>query len=156
MPKGVGKMTGPGLAFRTAMAGKILLVDDYTTTRNALAFSLRQEGYQVVAVCDGNEAARRLSIESFDLVLSDFAMPGMDGLALTRHIGRVAPQTPIIIMSGSVEINRGEALSVGAFDFVEKPFVLNSLIAKIELAFATGAPNNQFQNRLAENRQFIG
>ena len=135
------------------MAGKILVVDDYTTTRTTLALSLRQEGYQVVAVADGSEAAQRLSIEAFDLVLSDFSMPGMNGFTLARHISRVAPHTPVIIMSGSVEINREDALNSGAFDLIEKPVALNSLIAKIELAFALGAPQRTSESK--EECRFI-
>jgi CheY-like chemotaxis protein len=137
------------------MAAKILVVDDYTTTRNALSFSLRQEGYQVVAVVNGTEAVNRLAIESFDLVLSDFSMPGMDGLALTRHISRFAPQIPIIIMSGSIEISRQDAVNAGAFDFIEKPFEIHSLIAKIELAFAIGPSSSTAQPSFDKSPQFI-
>ena len=147
-------MTGMSVALEKCMAAKLLLVDDDGTTRNALSRCLRQEGYNVTAVSNGIEAARRLSIESFDLVLSDFAMPGMDGLDLTKHIIRVASQTPIIIMSGSAGITRQDVLNAGGFDFIEKPMVLNSLIAKIELAFATGAPRKETPFDL-EGRHFI-
>jgi len=143
------------VALATGMAAKLLFVDDHDMTRNALSRCLRQEGYNVISVNNGIEAVKRLSIESFDLVLSDFTMPGMDGLNLTKHISRVAPQTPIIIMSGSADINREDVVNAGAFDLIEKPMVLNSLIAKIELAFATGAPHKGLRSSL-EERHFIG
>lgn len=130
------------------MTAKLLLVDDDHTTRNALSRCLRQEGYNVTSVNNGIEAVKRLSIESFDLVLSDFTMPGMDGLNLAKHVNRVAPQTPIIIMSGSAGINREDVVNAGGFDLIEKPMVLNSLIAKIELAFATGAPHKGSRSSL--------
>ena len=75
----------------------------------------------------------RFSKDSFDLVLSDFAMPGMDGLTLTHEIRRLAPKTPIIIMSGHPEVKRENVLGAGAVDFIEKPILLNNLLAKIEL-----------------------
>src|SRR4029077_17339474 len=137
------------------MTAKLLLIDDHDMTRNALSRCLTQEGYNVTSVHNGTQEAKRLSIESFDLVLSDFTMPGMDGLNLTKHISRVAPQTPIIIMSGSADINREDVVNAGGFDLIEKPMVLNSLIAKIELAFATGAPHKGLRSSLQE-RHFIG
>ena len=137
------------------MAGKILLVDDYASTRSALSMSLRREGYQVVALDDGREAARRIASESFDLVLSDFSMAGMDGLTLARHVSRVAPHPPVIIMSGSLVITHNDVLNAGAFDLVEKPFSLTSLIGKIELAFATGTPQRTSESEFKEERRFI-
>jgi len=147
---------GISVALLTCMAAKLLLVDDDNTTRNALSRSLRQEGYNVTSVTNGVEAARRLSIESFDLVLSNFPMPGMDGLDLTRHMSRVAPQTPIIIMSESPGINRDDVVTAGAFDLIEKPMDLSSLIAKIEFAFATGAPHHQPGIGFSKDQHFIG
>ena len=101
---------------------------------------LSQEGFEATSVPTGIEAAKRLSVESVDLVLSDFNMPGMSGLRLTKHINRVTPQTAVIIVSGSAEINREDVLAAGGIDLIEKPIILDKLLAKIELAFAIGAP----------------
>jgi DNA-binding response OmpR family regulator len=133
------------------MPGKLLVVDDDYLTRAAISLFLSQEGYEVISVPNGIEAAKRLSIESFDLVLSDFNMPGMDGLSLASHINRVAPQTAIIIMSGSTDIKREHVVTGVGIDFIEKPIVLDKLLARIALAFATGAPQGD-----TESRQFIG
>jgi len=124
------------------MTGKLLIVDDDYLTRNAISLFLSQEGYEVTSVPNGIEAAKRLCVESFDLVLSDFKMPGMHGLSLAKHINRVAPQTAIIIMSGSADINRDDVVAAGGIDLIEKPIILEKLVAWIELAFATGAPKN--------------
>jgi len=124
------------------MTGKLLVVDDNDMTRKVVSLFLRREGYEVVSVSNGIEAAKRLSIESFDLVLSDFAMPGMDGLSLAKHINRVAPKTAIIIMSGNADIKREHVVTAGGVDFIEKPIILDKLLTRIELAFATGAPHN--------------
>src|SRR5215470_7232605 len=99
------------------MTGKILVAADDYITRNSVSLFLTREGYDVVTVDNGTDAARRLSIESFDLVLADFEMPGMDGLSLSRHIDRVTPHTAIIIMSGSADINREDVIASGASDF---------------------------------------
>ena len=119
------------------MPRKILVVDDNRTARY-LSGSLRQEGYYVLDVSNGAQATKRLEAESFDLVLSDLSIPGMNGLGLVRHISKMAPQTPVIIISGSLDITRDDVVDAGAFDVVQKPVVLNALIGKIELAFAMG------------------
>src|SRR5262250_3391578 len=69
-------------------------------------------------------------------------MPGMDGLSLAKHINRVAPKTAIIIMSGNADIKREHVVTAGGVDFIEKPIILDKLLTRIELAFATGAPHN--------------
>ena len=137
------------------MTGKFLVVDDDYLTRNAISLFLSQEGFEATSVPTGIEAAKRLSVESVDLVLSDFNMPGMSGLRLTKHINRVTPQTAVIIMSGSAEINREDVLAAGGIDLIEKPILLDKLLAKIELAFAIGAPQNDSRCG-TESREFIG
>src|SRR5262249_49560833 len=124
------------------MTGKILVAADDYITRNSVSLFLSRQGYEVVPVDNGTEAAKRLSVESFDLVLSDVDMPGMDGISLSKHINRVAPHTAIIIMSGNADINRENTVVTGGIDFIQKPIILDKLLAKIELAFATGAPPN--------------
>jgi len=125
------------------MTGKLLVVDDDYLTRTAISLFLSQEGYEVKSVPDGIEAAKRLSVESFDLVLSDFNMPGMDGLSLAKQIKQVASQTAIIIMSGSADIKPEHVVAAGGIDFIEKPIILEKLLARIELAFATAASHNE-------------
>lgn len=116
------------------MALKVLIVDDNSITRLAISHCLKRGGYEVVAVADGIEAVSKASGDAFDLVLSDFAMPGMDGLALTHAIHTLAPKTPVIFMSGHPEVRRENVLGAGAADFLEKPLILDDLLAKIELA----------------------
>jgi len=94
------------------MTRKILVAADDHITRNAVSLFLSREGYEVVSVDNGTEAAKRLSMESFDLVVADYAIPGMDGISLAKHIKRVAPQTAII-MSGSTDINREDVVGRG-------------------------------------------
>jgi DNA-binding NtrC family response regulator len=137
------------------MIGKILVAADDYVTRNSVSLFLNREGYDVVTADNGTEAARRLSVESFDLVLADFEMPGMDGLSLSRHINRVAPYTAIIIMSGSADVNPEDILATSASDFIEKPIILNRLLAKIERAFATGIPHQKIGFSI-EGHHFIG
>jgi len=143
------------LHYLACMTGKILVAADDYITRNSVSLFLSREGYDVVTVDNGTDAARCLSVESFDLVLADFEMPGMDGLSLLRHINRVAPHTAIIIMSGCADINREDVVATSVCDFIEKPIVLNKLLAKIELAFATEAPHKETGFGV-EVRHFIG
>ena len=127
-------LQGTALAEPTRVARRVLVVDDSNSARYAVSYVLKKDGFDVVCVADAVEAVARFSKDSFDLVLSDFAMPGMDGLSLTHEIHRLAPNTPIIVMSGHPEVKRENVLGAGAVDFIEKPILLNNLLAKIEIA----------------------
>ena len=130
----MGNIAGTTLAEQLRVVRKILVVDDSNSTRNAVSYCLERDGYEVVSVSDGLQAVARFSEDPFDLVLSDFAMPGMNGFALTRAIHTLAPHTPIIVMSGRPDVKRENVIEAGAVDFLEKPILLDDLLAKIELA----------------------
>ena len=74
----------------------------------------------------------------------------MNGLRLTKHIKRVTPQTAVIIMSGSAEINREDVLAAGGIDLIEKPILLDKLLAKIELALCDRSTTERFSVRYRE------
>ena len=69
-------------------------------------------------------------------------MPGMDGFALTRAIYTLAPHTPIILMSGHPEVRREQVIGAGAIDLIEKPILLDDLLAKIHLALRESFKTN--------------
>jgi two-component system, OmpR family, response regulator Irr len=82
------------------MPRKILLVEDHLGIRKNIAFFLRTEGYEVNEASDGNEAIQLLERHEVDLVPSNVVMPGFGGFHLLRHIRSVAPEVPVVIMSG--------------------------------------------------------
>jgi DNA-binding response OmpR family regulator len=113
----------------------ILVVDDEETMRTSLADILRLEGHRVRAVSSGEMAIEALQNDSFDLVLLDLKMPGMDGLDVMRHIPQVAPEIQVIMLTahGSLE-SAIEALRLEAHDYLLKPASAAQIVNSVESA----------------------
>ena len=108
---------------------RVLVVDDEQSMRELLAIMLRQAGYEV-AVADGGEAAvERLSKgESFDLVVTDLRMRKVDGLAVLRAAKEFSPRTAVLVVTAFASTETAvEAMKLGAYDYVTKPFKLDEL-----------------------------
>lgn len=116
------------------MREKILLVDDDTKTLKNVAQLLRDEGYEVDEAQNGDEAAQRLNVGGFDLVLSDLIMSGGNGLYLLKRMRSNAPGLPVLIMSGFPNIDPAELVELGATDFIAKPLMFEQLLSKIRRA----------------------
>ena len=115
------------------MRRRLLLVEDDPTLRQALAFNLTREGYEVNAVADGETALEAARSERLDLVLLDVMLPGMSGVEVLRVLRREGVTTPVIILSArGDEIDRVVGLKIGADDYVSKPFSRPELLARIE------------------------
>ena len=115
------------------MRQRILLVEDRLQSRKNIAFFLQTQGYQVDEVADTTAAMALLEKDAFDLVLSDVVMPGPNGFYLLRHIRSIAPELPVLLMSG-FSLNRQEILKEGAIDFIRKPLELAELLSKVKSA----------------------
>lgn len=102
----------------------ILVVEDHVVTQRLLSKRLRDAGHEVSPAANGLEALALLEEGTVDLIISDIAMPEMDGLTLLRHIRsdeRLA-QIPFIMLTTSVlDLHRQEAMQAGANGFLEKP-----------------------------------
>jgi two-component system response regulator AtoC len=107
---------------------EILLIDDEPELRQALAEAMTDAGYAVTEAGDGLEAAKIMGDKSFDLVLCDVRLPGIDGLALLRTVRKEAPLTDFILMTAYAEVGEAvAALKEGASDYLTKPFELDEL-----------------------------
>jgi PAS domain S-box-containing protein len=117
---------------------RILIVDDDPALLEALpqALSLRMENLQV-DTCDSAPAAlEKIRAIDYDAIVSDIKMPGMDGLALLREIGKIRPSTPTLLITGHGERDLTvEALRGGAYDFIQKPIERDYLVAALRRAF---------------------
>jgi two-component system response regulator VanR len=110
----------------------LLAVDDEDLIRNFLERILVQAGYGVVMAANGQEAVDKLSQRNLDLVLLDIMMPGLDGVR-TLEIIRRGYDVPVIMLTGKLEVATvHDALSLGADDYVRKPFRKLELLARIE------------------------
>jgi two-component system response regulator AtoC len=105
------------------VAERILLIDDDEGLRESLQLVLSAEGYEVSGAEDANAALARLKNSSFDVVLCDLRMPGMDGMDLLPQLVQRMPQTTVIMMSayGTDDLAL-EAMNKGAHDYLAKPF----------------------------------
>src|SRR5262245_2300943 len=105
------------------MAAKVLVVDDEPEIRSVLANRLEHGGFEVITACDGDEALERVKVERPAAVLMDLAMPRVGGLEALPVMRRLAPDTPVIICTGATDLPTAvEAMRLGAYDYVTKPF----------------------------------
>jgi DNA-binding NtrC family response regulator len=112
-----------------AKRGRLLIVDDEVELKSALCETLADEGYETVGVTSGPEGLQALETQDFDLLLCDQMMPGMDGIQLLRKALAIDPNLVGIIMTGQGTIPSAvEAMKIGAFDYVLKPFNLQTLL----------------------------
>jgi len=105
------------------METKILVVDDEQSMREFLGILLEREGYQVDLAESAEAALTRLEAASYDLVLSDVKMPGMDGLTLLARVREMSRDTAVIMVTAfSTAEQAVEAMKLGAYDYIAKPF----------------------------------
>src|SRR5678815_4909351 len=110
---------------------RILVVDDEPQLTRVLRTGLKSRGYDVRVAADGLAGFEAFSDWHPNLVITDLAMPNMDGLELCRRI-RAMSQAPIIVLSAKgEEKTKIEALDLGADDFVTKPFGIDELLARV-------------------------
>ena len=115
----------------------ILVVEDELLIRMMLCDGLRDEGYQVIEACDADEALTVLAAAAPDLIISDVRMPGsMDGMGLLAVVRETLPTLPVIITSAHREATL--AVADGATQFLEKPYLVVSVIEAIEAELARG------------------
>lgn len=122
----------------------MLLAEDHPVNQRVVQLILAAHAMQVVTVADGEQALAAFQSETFDLILMDMQMPGMDGLAATRAIRQVEAarpdqaRTPIIMLSANaMSEHRDQARDVGADLHVPKPITAASLLAGIQAATAS-------------------
>src|SRR6185369_7530247 len=113
---------------------RVLVVDDESQLTRVLRTGLSAHGYEVRTATDGVEGLRQANDWRPDLIITDLAMPNMDGLELCRKIRSVS-QVPIIVLSAKGEEKiKVEALDLGADDFITKPFGIDELLARVRAA----------------------
>src|SRR5512147_3078676 len=115
--------------------GRILMADDHDALRRGLARGLTEAGHEVDEASNGNAAIERLHDAYFDVVLSDLKMGGSDGLDVLRTTRALHPTTAVILMTAFGSVTTAvEAMKIGAFDYVQKPFEIEEMEVKIEKA----------------------
>lgn len=114
------------------MKPKILLVDDEKEITNLLEVYLKNEGFEVTTCFDGQEAQQKIETELFDLALLDIMLPFVDGLTLLNIIREEYNYPVIMLTAKDDEIDKITGLSIGADDYITKPFRPLEVIARVK------------------------
>ncbi|HXL07838.1 MAG TPA: sigma-54 dependent transcriptional regulator [Gemmatimonadales bacterium] len=143
------------------MSPRILLVDDETNIRKMVGALLESEGFETAEAANGSAALATVERGAPDAVLLDLMMPGgPDGLATLEQLKRLAPDVPVVMMSGKASLTDAvRATKLGAFQFLEKPLtpegVLTTLRAALELS-RTLAENRRLHEALGHADPLVG
>ena len=119
----------------------MLLVDDDAPIRRMLERTLTAEGYAITAVADGGAALAQVERSLPDVIVLDVAMPGLDGLAVTRRLRAKGLAVPILLLTARDALHeRVEGLDAGADDYLVKPFEVEELTARIRALMRRNQP----------------
>jgi DNA-binding NtrC family response regulator len=132
------------------LTGRVLVVDDHASARKAMADILRCAGHEVRDASSAREALRRLEQESYDVVLTDLQMPGMDGLEFLAALAERGDETQVALITAHASVATAvEAMRRGAFDYLEKPFDVEQLEQLIVRALSdAGGPRSAAGRRV--------
>ncbi|HEX8491266.1 MAG TPA: HD domain-containing phosphohydrolase [Pyrinomonadaceae bacterium] len=132
---------------------RLLIVDDESEIRNVLC-ELLAEDYDCASASSAEEALELLRADYFHLIISDITMSGMSGLEMIPHVSDISPETVVVMISGMQTIESAiEALRVGAFDYIMKPFDLRQVEAAVKRAlehYDLRAAKRRYENHLEE------
>jgi DNA-binding response OmpR family regulator len=130
---------------------RVLVVEDDRKTAEFVCKALKDEGFEVDVVHDGNDAVAALAVGSFEAIVLDVMIPGRDGLAVVRHARELGNKTPVLLLSarGSVE-ERVEGLNAGADDYLPKPYANQELIARVRALLRRGIESRDVTLRVAD------
>jgi two-component system, OmpR family, response regulator MprA len=153
MGVGVSRMNAPDGAI-AARAGentsaRILVVDDEPALRQALSRALALEHHAVTPAHDASYALDLLAEESYDAIVLDILMPGMDGVELCRQLRRGGDRTPVLMLTARDGLDdRVAGLDAGADDYLPKPFALRELMARVRALLRRGIVPGQSREPL--------
>ena len=133
---------------------RILIVDDEKVQLEILEGFLMKQGYEATAAEDGQKALEKFKNGSFDLVLTDYRMPGMDGIQLLREVRRLQPEAVVVIMTAYGTVGTAvAAMKEGAYDYLTKPIDLDELlllIQRVEREVGLDQENRELKEQLRE------
>lgn len=139
---------------------RILAVDDESSIRETLRSILETEGYAVEVAQDGREALDLFKNQNFDVVLCDVKMQGMDGIEVLVALRELAPDLPVIMISGHGTIDTAvESLRKGAYDYIQKPLDLNRLLVSLRNApdrNSLVAETQRLRQKVQQENEIVG
>lgn len=113
----------------------ILIIDDEADFLETIVKRLKKRKLNAVGVGSGEEGLKMIEDRSFDVIILDVRMPGMDGIETLKEIKRKSPLTEVIMLTGHASVESGmDGMRLGAFDYVIKPADIEELIEKVNQA----------------------
>ena len=141
----------------------VCVIDDQALMRESVTATLKSQDHQVFAFENAQEALTSIRQRSYDVVLTDLRLPGMDGVALLREMRRLGLDVPVVLMTAYASVETAvEAMKLGAFDYIQKPFNAEEIAILIERAVRERdlVRDNEVMRRtledLSRDRQLIG
>src|ERR687895_1637223 len=126
--------------------GRILIADDHDSLRRGLAQAIAEAGHEIEEAPNGNAAIEKLHEGFFDVVVSDLKMGGSDGIDVLKTAKAMHPTTAVILMTAFGSVSTAvEAMKIGAFDYVQKPFEIEEMEAKINKALEVRRVKNDLE-----------
>jgi len=133
----------------------ILVVDDEELIRGLVFTILSNLGHSCITATNGIDALDKMKGKKFDAVITDIKMPEMDGIILTREISRQYPGLPVMVMTGfDEEYSAGTAISVGAREFIKKPFSLEEFSLRLRKMIGDSETLGQLKNEKEKKEDF--
>lgn len=128
---------------------RLLVADDEDSIRDLLAMGLRYEGFEVEGAATGTEALRAAERYRPDVILLDVMMPDLDGFEVCRRLVADGHRIPVIFLTAKRELpDRLTGLTIGADDYVTKPFSFEELVARIRIVLRRAATGDEGPSRL--------
>jgi DNA-binding NtrC family response regulator len=123
------------IAAPAGVRGRVLLVEDEAPAVRVISMALERDGFELVAAADASSALARLQEVRPDVVVTDYRLPGMSGLDLLRYLLRRSPDTPVIVITAHGDERLAvEAMKLGAFSYLPKPFDCDELSLMLKRA----------------------
>src|SRR6266545_4126981 len=119
---------------RIKLMTKILVIDDEPSITNLVSAYLKPEGYEIYTAADGNAGLKAARAFKPDLIILDVMLPGMDGIELLSRLRRESEVYVIMLTARTEETDKIVGLSVGADDYMTKPFSPRELVARVKAA----------------------
>ena len=133
---------------------RILVVDDDPLTRSFLIDALALQAFEVVSAGDAGTALQQVSAEVPEVVILDLRLPGLDGMGALRRLKEIAPQLPVVILTGYGDVPSAvEAMRLGAYDFLTKPVEAEKILIVVRRALehqALGTELKALRNKLGQ------
>lgn len=138
------------------MAQQILVIEDEPTLSRLLSYNLSQEGYETKVVDHGSEGLQTALQQSFDLIILDIMLPGMNGFEILSKLRQKGNKTPVIILTArNAEEEVVQGLKYGADDYITKPFGVAEMLARVSAVLRRTMSEDQLQDTSTNGEKVI-